>query len=206
MAAVAVSYDLSPTSCQVPLFEEKPLHSESPLQGSRPGLVQVFTGDGKGKTTAAVGAAVRALGSGLTVFIAFFMKGNYVAGEGKVLSRLSNITVTGSGRPEFINPSNISKEDIEQARSLFRTASQALKSAEYDLVILDEINLAVAWGLISLDDVLNLIADKPGNVELILTGRGADNRVIKLADLVTDCRNVKHPFNRGIKARQGIEY
>lgn len=188
------------------MFEEKSLHSESPVKRSRLGLVQVFTGDGKGKTTAAIGAAIRALGSGLTVFIAFFMKGNYIEGEGKILSRLPRITIASSGSPEFVNPSNISEEDVEQARSLFRAASKALKSAKYDLVILDEINLAIVWGLVSLDDALNLIADKPGNVELILTGRGADARVIQLADLVTDCRNVKHPFNRGIKARQGIEY
>jgi len=203
---VAVFNDHGPTFCQVSLFEEKSLHSESPVKRSHLGLVQVFTGEGKGKTTAAIGAAIRALGSGLTVFIAFFMKGNYIEGEGKILSRLPRITITGSGSPEFINPSNISEEDIEQARSLFEAAGKALKSAKYDLVILDEINLALVWGLVSLDDVLNLITDKPGNVELILTGRGADARVIQLADLVTDCRNVKHPFNRGIKARQGIEY
>ena len=206
ITALAVFYERGLTSCQVSLFEEKSLRSFSPEKGPRLGLVQVFTGDGKGKTTAAIGAAIRALGSCLTVFIAFFMKGNYAEGEGKILSRLPHITIAGSGSPEFINPSNISKEDIEQTKSLFTTASTALKSAKYDLVILDEINLAVTWGLINLDDMLQLIADKPGNVELILTGRSADARVMQLADLVTECRNVKHPYDRGIKARQGIEY
>ncbi len=170
------------------------------------GLVQVVTGDGKGKTTSALGATVRALGHGLKVYFICFMKGDYPYGEWNILSQLPNFDVVRCGSREFINPENIKTEDREQARKALALAHEAVVSGKYDLVVLDEVNIAVAWKLVALDDVIKLINDKPRNVELILTGRKADGKLVQLADLVTECRKIKHPYEKGIKARRGIEY
>lgn len=170
------------------------------------GLVQVFTGDGKGKTTAALGAAIRALGHGLRVLIICFMKCNYPYGERSILSDLSNIRVVNFGGPEFVNPENIRPEEREQANQALFVAREAIFSGSYDLVILDEVNLAIAWKLIRSDEVLRIIKDKPQNVELILTGRQADTRLIQVADLVTEMVKIKHPYDNGIMARKGVEY
>ena len=170
------------------------------------GLVQVFTGNGKGKTTAALGTVLRALGHGLRVYIGFFMKGNYDYGEYSTLSRLPNIDVSSYGTSRFTDPANIKPEEIEQARLALAAARQALLGRNYDLVVLDEVNVALGFGLVELDEVVKLIEDKPPEVELILTGRYADDRIIEMADLVTEMVNVKHPFDKGVKARKGIEY
>lgn len=183
------------------------LSQRSPSSGpfSR-GLVQVFTGDGKGKTTAALGAVIRALGHGLRVCIVFFMKGDYPYGEYKILSQLPNVRIARFGSQQFIDPTNIKPEEKEQARQALATAREAVLSGSYDLVVLDEVNLAVAWNLVELDEVIKLIKDKPPNVELILTGRKADTKLVQLADLVTEMLEIKHPYNEGTKARKGIEY
>lgn len=170
------------------------------------GLVQVFTGDGKGKTTAALGTVLRALGHGLRVFIVCFMKGDYPYGEWNVLSRLPNVDVVRFGSRKFVAPENITPEDREQARKALAAAREAVLSGGYNLVVLDEVNLAVAWKLVELGEVIRLIKDKPRNVELILTGRRADTELVKVADLVTEFLNIKHPYQKGIKARRGIEY
>ncbi len=170
------------------------------------GLVQVFTGDGKGKTTAALGAAIRALGHGLRVCIVFFMKGDYPYGECNILSQLPNVNIVRFGSRGFIDPANIKPEEKEQARQALAAAREAVFSGSYDLVVLDEVNLAVAWNLVGLDEVIKLITDKPPNVELILTGRKADTRLIQLADVVTEMLKIKHPYDEGVKARRGIEY
>jgi len=189
-----------------------PLRKETSKQGStspKPlsrGLVQVYTGDGKGKTTAALGTILRALGHGLRVYIVFFMKGDYPYGERQVLAELPDVNFAGFGSREFVDPANIKPEEIEQARQALTAAREAVLSGKYDLVVLDEVNVAVAWKLVELDGVVRLIDDKPANVELILTGRRADAKLVQRADLVTEMVNIKHPHDKGIKARKGIEW
>ena len=175
-------------------------------QKTRKGLVQVFTGNGKGKTTAAVGTIVRAAGHGLTVFLVSFMKGSYAYGEYKTLSRLPNVEIAQFGLRKFTDPAKIKAAEKEQAGAALAAAREAVTSGDYDLVVLDEVNVAVCYNLIGLDEVLSLIRDKPPRVELILTGRYADNKLIEAADLVTEMVKVKHPFDAGVKARKGIEY
>lgn len=170
------------------------------------GLVQIFTGNGKGKTTAALGTILRAAGHGLKVFIVFFMKGDYEYGEFNTLPKLPNIEIFKSGFRQFTDPLNIKPEEKEQAKSALAAARKAILSGSYDLVVLDEVNVALEYNLIELDEVVKLIEDKPPRVELILTGRYADNGLIEMADLVTEMVKVKHPFDKGIKARKGIEY
>jgi cob(I)alamin adenosyltransferase len=169
-------------------------------------MVQVFTGNGKGKTSAALGAVIRALGHGLKVFIVFFMKGKYPYGEFSTLSKLPNVDVASFGLRCLTDRANINPEEIEQAKLAMSAAREAMLSGNYNLVILDEVNVAVNFKLIELDEVVRLIGDKPRNVELILTGRYADARLIELADLVTEMVKIKHPYDKGVKARKGIEY
>ena len=170
------------------------------------GLVQIFTGEGKGKTTAALGAVIRALGHGLRVFVVYFMKGDYPYGERNILSTLPNVTIASFGSLEFVAPVNVKPEEKEQARQALAATREAMLSGNYDLIVLDEINLAVAWKLVELDEVVRLITDKPQNVELILTGRQADTKLVQLADLVTEMLKIKHPYDNGLASRKGIEY
>lgn len=171
------------------------------------GLVTVFTGDGKGKTSAAMGSVVRALGHGLRVYVLLFMKGHdFVHGEINILSQLPNVTITNFGQRGWINKHDIKPEHKEQARKALATARKAMLSGNYDLIVLDEINIAVAGKLVDLDDVIKLINDKPPTVELILTGRYADPKVVKMADLVSEILMIKHPYTKGVAARKGLEY
>ena len=170
------------------------------------GLVHVFTGDGKGKTSAALGIALRAAGHGLRTHITFFMKGDYPYGEQKTLALLPNISVARFGSLEFVDPAHVKPEEKEQARLALENAQKAVNSGRFDLVILDEVNVAAAWKLIDVKDVMRLIQEKPENVELILTGRYADKDVIAIADLVTEMREIKHPYKKGIPSRKGIDY
>jgi cob(I)alamin adenosyltransferase len=179
--------------------------ASSKEKGGR-GLVQVFTGNGKGKTTAALGTILRAAGHGLRIFIVFFMKGDYAYGEYDSLTKLPNVTVVSFGLRRLIDRNNVDPEDIRQAKLALEAAREAVLNGEYDLVVMDEVNVAVEYKLIELDDVIELLKRKPENVELILTGRYAHNRLIEIADLVTEMVNVKHPFEKGINARKGIEY
>jgi cob(I)alamin adenosyltransferase len=171
------------------------------------GLVQVFTGDGKGKTTAALGTILRAAGHGLNIFIIFFIKGQYAYGEFSTLAKLSNVKFASFGRRQFIYKNReINPEEKKQAEAALTAAREAINSGHYDLVVLDEINVALDFHLIEMDDVISLIKNRPPHVELILTGRHADATLIEMADLVTEMVKVKHPFDKGVKARQGIEY
>ncbi len=170
------------------------------------GLVQVFTGDGKGKTTAALGAVVRALGQGRRVYIVFFMKGEYPYGERNTLAQLANVEVASFGSLDFVDPASVRPEDREQAQLALAAAREAMLSGKYDLVVLDEVNVAVAFKLLPLAEVIKMIKDKPPQVELILTGRKAAPELIKMADLVTECLKIKHPYDEGVGARRGIEY
>ena len=170
------------------------------------GLIQVYTGDGKGKTTAALGLALRAAGHDLQVYIIQFMKGWPHYGELVSLQHLPNITLCQFGRPEFVDREHPDHEDVRLAREALERARQIITSGDYDVVILDEVNVAVDYGLIGLDDLLALLEAKPDHVELVLTGRGAHPEIIKRADLVTEMLAIKHPYDVGIKGRRGIEY
>lgn len=175
-------------------------------ENTRKGLVQVYTGNGKGKTSAALGSVIRALGQGWRVCIVSFMKGDYPYGEYVTLERLSGLTVAKYGRIDFVDPGNVAEVDKAQAELAMYAAREAVMGGKYDLVVLDEINIAAGWGLLNVDDVLDLIRSKPGPVELILTGRYANPRIIERADLVTEMVEVKHPYRQGIEAQQGVEY
>lgn len=188
-------------------MSEKMPYDYARLQPDDKGLVSIFTGDGKGKTTAAIGTAVRAAGHGLRVLIVFFAKGDkYPRGEDSAMSRLPNITIAGRCHSDWIDKENIKDKDKELAKSTLATAREAMLNGNYDLIVLDEINIAVNYGLVSLDEVIGFINDKPNNVELILTGRYAEPELVQMADLVTDMQVVKHPYNKGVTARRGIDY
>jgi len=171
------------------------------------GLVQILTGDGKGKTSAALGIVIRALGHGLRVCIISFMKGgDYPYGERVILSQLPNVSIKSFGSQGLVNPEDIKPEEKEQARQALAAAREAILSGQYDLVVLDEVNLAAAWKLVELDEVVRLIKDKPQSVGLVLTGRQADTKLIQMADMVTEMLKIKHPYDAGIKAQKGIDY
>jgi len=170
------------------------------------GMIQVYTGSGKGKTTAALGLAMRALGHGLKVYIIQFMKGNIRYGEVETAQQLSpNIVIKQMGRETFVDRDNPDRIDIELAQKAFQLARDVVGSGKYDIVVLDEINVAVDYGLISLEALLNLMDSKPEHVELILTGRDAKSEVIERADLVTEMVEVKHYYREGTHSRKGIE-
>jgi cob(I)alamin adenosyltransferase len=167
------------------------------------GCVQVYTGSGKGKTTAAIGLAVRAMGAGIKVFFAQFLKsGDY--SEIQILRNLENITCRQYGVGGFITRTP-SSEDIAAARLGVDDAARAMKSGDYGVVILDEANVACNLGLISKEELMSLVNERPPAAELVLTGRGAPPELIEAADLVTEMREIKHYFNSGVKARKGIE-
>ncbi|MGC8998496.1 MAG: cob(I)yrinic acid a,c-diamide adenosyltransferase [Candidatus Bathyarchaeia archaeon] len=170
------------------------------------GLVQVYTGDGKGKTSAAFGLALRAIGRGLKVYIIQFIKGGFDYGELYVVDKLPNLTLKAFGRGKFVTEHPPSETDVRLAEEAFQLAEKIVKSGEYDLVILDEVNVALNLKLISIEKVLELIRSKPKHVELVLTGRYAPKEIIDVADLVTEMQEVKHPYKRGCQAREGIDF
>ncbi len=170
------------------------------------GLVEVFTGEGRGKTSAALGTAVRALGNGLRVRIVAFMKAGRSSGEWNIFEGLPSITVSRYGSDRMVDPENPRPADKEGAAAALAAGREALLSGDYDLVILDEINVAASWRLIDIKDVIALVEDKPERVELILTGRYADKEIVRRADQVTEMLNIKHPYDQGTPARKGIDY
>ncbi len=172
----------------------------------RHGTVQVYTGDGKGKTTAALGLALRAVGHGLRVYMIQFMKGSENYGELKAAKELPGFVIEQSGRDTFVDKKHPAAEDVELAKAGLEKARRAIEGGEYDVVILDEINVALDFGLVSLDDVRRLIEEKPESLELVLTGRSAHPEIVKLADLVSEVLNIRHHYDAGIEAREGIEY
>ncbi|GAB4296582.1 MAG: cob(I)yrinic acid a,c-diamide adenosyltransferase [Myxococcota bacterium] len=168
------------------------------------GYTQVYTGDGKGKTTAALGLALRAVGAGLKVFIGQFVKGLH-SSELESLKRLQpEIEIARYGRDRFIVGAP-EREDIALAQKGLAEIKEKLLSGKYDVIVADEINIAARLKLITIDEILSLIESKPEGVELILTGRNADERVIEKADLVTEMRLIKHYYDAGVEAREGIE-
>ncbi len=170
------------------------------------GLIQVYTGTGKGKTTAALGLALRAAGHGLRTYIGQFLKGQEY-GELRALTALSPlITVEQFGRKGFVHVGkDPDREDFDRAREGLTKCRTAMRSGRYDLIVLDEVCVALHFGLISEDDILRFLDEKPPSVELVLTGRYAPQAVCDRADLVTDMVCVKHYYDRGTRARDGIE-
>ena len=169
-------------------------------------MVHVYTGAGKGKTTAALGLTMRALGHGLKVYIIQFMKGNIRYGEVEMARQLSpDLVIKQMGRETFVDRNNPDRTDIELAQKGLRLAKKVIGGGKYDLVVLDEINVAVDYGLVSLAVLLDLLDSKPDHVELVLTGRDAKGELIERADLVTEMVEVKHYYRNGIPSRKGIE-
>ena len=170
------------------------------------GMIQVYTGDGKGKTTAALGLALRAVGHGFKVCIIQFMKGEDITGELRAAEKLSSwLTIKPMGRTGFIQKGRSSPEDRALARKALDYARDLMLNRSCDILILDEVNVAVSFGLLDVEDLLSFLDRKPTELEVILTGRGADPRIIERADLVTEMKNIKHYFEKGLPDRVGIE-
>jgi cob(I)alamin adenosyltransferase len=170
------------------------------------GLIQVYTGNGKGKTTAALGLALRASGHGLTVSIVQFMKGWPNYGELEGVKHLPGVTLRQFGRAEFVDKDNPDPADIRMAHDALRYAAEVIASGECDILILDELNVALDFGLIALEEVLPLLDARPPKMEMVLTGRNAHPEIVRRADLVTEMLDIKHPYAEGVAARRGIEY
>jgi len=174
------------------------------MRHSMQGYVHIYTGNGKGKTTAALGLALRATGAGLKVYFGQFLKKGAFS-EIKALQRLPEITIRQFGCGRFIKGRPTAAE-IGAARRGLASLRKAMLSGAYQLIIADEANCAVTCGLIAVDDLLQLVAEKPSSVDLVLTGRGAHPRLIKQADMVSVIQARKHPFNIGVKCRKGIDW
>jgi len=167
------------------------------------GKIHIYLGDGKGKTTAALGLAMRARGAGMKVIVLQFLKkGKY--SELKSLQKLG-VKVEQLGQRNFCNPKKVKKDEKKKAQNGVMLASDIIFSKKYDLVILDEINVAIKFCLIQEEELIDLLKLKPKGVELVLTGRGLPKQLIKLADYVTEMKEIKHPFKNGLEARLGIE-
>lgn len=167
------------------------------------GYIQIYTGNGKGKTTAALGLSLRAVCAGKKVFFGQFIKGMDYS-ELKTPEYLPNFTLEQFGRNYFIH-NKPNQEDIDSARKGLKKAAEVLKSGTYDLVVLDEINVAVHYNLFSIDEAIDMLKGKAEEVEVILTGRYAEDKLIDMADLVTEMKEVKHYYKKGVTARKGIE-
>lgn len=169
------------------------------------GIILLFTGDGKGKTTAALGAALRAVGHGKRVVIIQFMKGRRY-GELNTAERLDGLAIEQYGRDEFVDPDNPAPVDRELAGKGWERAKELALKEGIDMLVLDELNIAVSFGLVEIDEVVDFIKNKPASLDLILTGRYAPEEMIELADTVTEMREIKHHYQAGIQSRKGIEY
>jgi cob(I)alamin adenosyltransferase len=172
----------------------------------RKGCIQVYTGNGKGKTTAALGLALRAAGAGLKVFVAQFIKKKRCSEHNIIRSRLADLITVKQFGQGLILKRSATNSDMKAAQKGLAEIRKAIASNEYDVVILDEVNVAVHYHLIGLTDLIDLMEKKPEGVELIITGRYADAKVIAKADLVTEMREIRHYKEKGTKARRGIEY
>ncbi len=173
----------------------------------RKGLICIHTGNGKGKTTAAIGAAIRAAGQGLKVLILQFMKGQKNIGEMKAFAETSlPITLKQYGHAVFFQSRACEPIDIHKAHLGLQAFQKAMESEAYDLIVLDEINMAIDFGLLQIDEVMAVIKQKPPGLHLILTGRNAKKPLMEIADLVTEMKEIKHHYYKGVKAQKGIEF
>lgn len=176
---------------------------------TKEGLVIVYTGKGKGKTTAALGMALRAIGYNHKVCMIQFIKGSWHYGEMTSSKRLEpefELTAVGKGFVGIMDDKSPIEDHKKIAQEALKIAQEKISSKKYDIIILDEINYALNLNLVGLDDVLKIISDKPDNVNLVLTGNHAKDEVIEKADLVTEMREIKHPFKLGIRAKKGIDF
>lgn len=174
-----------------------------------PGLVVVYTGKGKGKTTAALGMALRAIGHDYKICMIQFIKGSWHYGEMSSSKRLEpefELTAIGKGFVGIIDDKTPKEVHQKIAKEAIQVAKEKIQSKEYNIVILDEINYAVNLELVDVKDVLDLIKEKPKSVTLVLTGNHVKQQVIDAADLVTEMREIKHPFQKGIRAKKGIDF
>ncbi len=169
------------------------------------GFVHVYNGNGKGKTTAAFGLALRAEGAGMKVFIGQFVKGKPYNENLAIARSLKDITIKQYGLDCFIVNSP-TKADIKAAEQGFEEMRKIIQNGKHDLVIMDEVNIALYYNLIDTDELIKVIQNKPDHIELVLTGRYAPAEIIEVADLVTEMKEVKHYYQQGIEARKGIEY
>lgn len=169
------------------------------------GLIQVYTGDGKGKTTAALGLALRAAGRNMKVLIVQFMK-KWDYGELHSIKLIPNITLETFGTKEFVYKGKAKKIDYEEAERAFSFGVKGMESGNYDIVIFDELNMALYYDLLDTREIVKKIKEKPQNVEIVITGRRAPREIIEIADLVTEMKEVKHPYQKGVEARIGIEF
>jgi cob(I)alamin adenosyltransferase len=170
------------------------------------GLIQVYTGNGKGKTTASLGLAIRAAGHGMKIRIIQFMKGRTNYGELESLKRFPEISAYQFGTPDFVTKGNEKEIDYEEAEKALKLAKESLQE-DLDILILDEINVALYFGLLELKDVIDIIENKPDNMELIMTGRNVPDEIIERAHLVTKMEEIKHYYNTmNQEARTGIEH
>lgn len=168
-------------------------------------MLHVYTGTGKGKSTAAAGLAARAAGHGYRVVVLWFLKERIEGGERAALERLGNVTYECFGRSGHVNAKSPDPKDVESAQRALKRAEEVLHSGTVDLVILDEINVAFKLGLLDLGDVLRVLESRPPHVEVVCTGRGAPLELMGIADYVTRMEAIKHPFERGVEGRKGIE-
>ena len=173
------------------------------------GLVIVYTGDGKGKTTAALGMALRAAGYNHKICIIQFIKGSWPYGEIESIKRLEpevELVIVGKGFVGIIDDKSPREDHEKIAKEAIKISKEKIQSGNYDIVILDEVNYAINLNLINLNDVLDLIKLKPEKLNLVLTGNHAKKEIIDAADLVTEMKEIKHPFKSGIKAKKGIDF
>ncbi len=175
------------------------------------GYIQVYTGNGKGKTTASLGLAMRALGREWKVLIIMFTKGGNDYGELNSFRELStkisdNLTIIQAGLDRIVYKNNKSQKDIDAIKEGWSFAKNAIKNNEYQLIILDEANIAIDLGILDIDEVVETLKNKPDETEIVLTGRNAHPKIIELAHLVSNIEPVKHYWDTGIAARKGIEY
>jgi cob(I)alamin adenosyltransferase len=168
-------------------------------------MVHIYTGNGKGKTTAALGLIARSLGRKKRVCLIQFMKKNFEYGEIKFYSQQKKLDIFQFGTDKLIEPHKPAQIDLEEAAAAYQKAKKVLKSQKYDLVVIDEINVAVNWGLLDLAQQLELM-QLSGDAEVVMTGRYAAEAAIEKADLVTEMREIKHYFSKGVNARKGIEF
>ncbi len=168
-------------------------------------MIHIYTGNGKGKTTAALGLIIRALGNGKRVCLIQFMKKNFVYGEIKFLGKQNNIDIFQFGTAQLVNPENPDKIDFEEAEKAYNKCKETIASNEYDIIVIDEINVAVKWKLLPLQKQLELM-EMDTDTEIIMTGRYAKNEVLQRASLVTEMKEIKHYFVLGVEARKGIEF
>ncbi|HEX5483326.1 MAG TPA: cob(I)yrinic acid a,c-diamide adenosyltransferase [Terriglobia bacterium] len=169
------------------------------------GLIIVNTGNGKGKTTAALGVALRACGYGMKVIMLQFFKGKWKCGELRSAPKLGTFEIHPMGKG-FTWESKDIEVDKAMVRSAWQAAKEKILSGGYDMVIMDEINYALDYGFLPVDDVVEFLKNKPPMLHAILTGRNAKPEVIEIADLVTEMREIKHPFKQGISAQKGVEF